>query len=199
MISVVIGTFGTAEWRNRGRSVAESLKTQTVQPASVHHIHGNTLAEARNRGAQDAEGSWLLFLDADDSIHPKFIENMESTIRSLNGGNFLIRPAIKLSDETGDPYVLPIKNIFEQNFMIIGTAVRKDVFLAAGMFREMPVLVDWDLWLRCFINGSEYASSPGSVYYITVNEGSRNKAPAHVQTRIAQTLRREHSKHRRRR
>lgn len=95
MISVVIGTFGTAEWRNRGRSVAESLKTQTVQPASIHHIHGNTLAEARNRGAQDAEGSWLLFLDADDSLHPRFIEHMESTIRSLNGGNFLIRPAIK--------------------------------------------------------------------------------------------------------
>lgn len=180
MISVITGTFGSEEWNDLGRKAIASLNRQTEQPVSAHHVHAETLAEARNIGALEAEGEWFLFLDADDYIDDNFIKSANARLPIYGNADYLVRPAITVSGGNRRPHVLPEKNIYDANFMIIGTLVKRETFFKAGMFRDIPVLEDWDLWIRCVINGSLFGSSPASIYHINSRQDGRNNSDQHA-------------------
>ena len=93
MISVIVGTFGDPLWKEKAHRALSSVRAQTVKPASVHAIHGVSLDQARNQGAEWALGEWLLFLDADDTIRPEFLEAMSQTISSIGDRNVLLQPS----------------------------------------------------------------------------------------------------------
>lgn len=175
IVRIVIGTFGDNSWAERARTARETAEAQTV-PCQVVQIHGRTLAEARNTGAgapvPHDQPDWLIFLDADDELHPGYVEAM------LAGDGDLRQPATQGVHPDGSeepPNMIPRRRLIDANFMVIGTMVRAHIFHQVGGFRDIPVLEDWDVWLRCVVYGhATIGHVPDAIYRIGVNDGSRN-------------------------
>src|SRR5436190_22016125 len=73
-VTVVIGTFGSEAWCELAR--VRAIPSAEAQGVEVVHIHGATLAAARNAGLELVESEWVVHLDADDELAPGYVEAM---------------------------------------------------------------------------------------------------------------------------
>lgn len=180
-IGLAVGTFGD-EWEERGK---RALKTAVALNDfdAWYHCHADTLSEARNSAAEMCgEVDCLVFMDADDMVANGYSQAMrtrwqQAAMRS-DHQSWLVQPATRgiypdgsLDDEA---VLIPPKNLYDSNFMVIGTMVEKRIFEGVGGFRDFPVIEDWDLWIRCVLAGSGIVQQPDAVYGVGVNPGSRN-------------------------
>lgn len=197
--TVVIGTYGDREWFERGATAFRSATDQTVE-AQVIRLHGDTLAMARNNGAASARGDYLVFLDADDTLDPRYIESMacavyRAMIRS-DHKTFLFQPSTlgvyADGSEDSHPVLIPQRALNTGNFMVIGTAVEREQFLRVGGFHEYPMYEDWDLWIRFRKDGAGFVKVPDAVYRVGVSPHGRNLAPRDEQVRWFNEIRRKH-------
>jgi glycosyltransferase involved in cell wall biosynthesis len=188
-VSVVVGTFGDSSWKKLARNAVASAKRQTVAADSVLHVHADTLQEARNSGAEQSTGEWICFLDADDELDEFFIEAMEDAISKVSGPA-LLQPS-NLNSDVGYPVLLRKRSLERCNFLIIGTVVRRDQFLEVGGFSDLPVLEDWELWIRLSKAGAEHRAVPDAIYKINVRPGSRNSNHI-LQNEVANYIRKIH-------
>ena len=171
-VSVIIATFGENDlYRRLALRAAASVTQQTVEPLEVVRVHGDTLQKARNEGAELAKGEWLIFLDADDELDPRYVEAM------LAAEGDIRRPAtLGIVDGVEDvaPVMIPKRDLLMSNYIVIGAMHRREDFLAVGGFNNYPCLEDWDLWLRIVYNGAEVVDVPEAVYRVHVIPDSRN-------------------------
>lgn len=171
--TAIVATYGDLSyWENLAKVACASVNGQSVQTQLIR-IHADSLAEARNNAARAAETEWLCFLDADDTLDPYYVENMLATHGDIRRPSTLgVYP-----DGTEDDYPVMIKraDIRFTNFIVIGAFVRRDMFLSVGGFRDVPILEDWDLWIRCVQQGASVVDVPDAVYRVTVRPNSRNQ------------------------
>lgn len=79
-VTIVVSTFGGAEWQELAESRAIP---SAIEQAPVIHAHGDTLAKARNQGLQAVESEWVIFLDADDELTPGYVDSMRQGLADL--------------------------------------------------------------------------------------------------------------------
>lgn len=130
--------------------VGQSVPAEAI--VVVNDVHGRGPAWARNEGARQACTKWLLLLDADDTIHPKFIETVLSAAASIQDNivNVVVPSETPLT-----------KAIYRDNYLPYCCLVRRTFWLAAGGHQEPSTrglgLCDWDWWIRLWMYG--YADS----------------------------------------
>lgn len=171
-VTVICATYGDLhEWDALAQQRAMPSVLAQTRKARYLRVHASTLAAARNRGAELAETEWLVFLDADDELDPRYVAEM------MDADGDLRSPAVQyVRDGVAEPArLLRPKPIAQGNWMVIGTAVRRETVLAVGGFREWPMYEDWDLWWRCMNTGAVNVQVPGAVYRAHVRDGSRNE------------------------
>lgn len=170
-VSIIIGTYGSEDlWDSIAQPAMESAKNQS-HPAEVIRSHGHNLQEARNYGAEEATGEWLVFLDADDELDAEYVESM------LDGDGDIRQPStLGIVDGQPDDYpvLIPRRNLLEANFLVIGSMVRRSLFLDVGGFDDYPILEDWGLWLKLWIEGAQIGTAPNAIYRVHVNRNGRN-------------------------
>jgi glycosyltransferase involved in cell wall biosynthesis len=181
LLSVCIGTYGDEHWQHLAETRAiPSVEKQTFAPYDWHAVHAPTLAEARNRAAVQAGGEWLCFLDADDELDPHYLEAMAQAVEHDGPAKRLLQPSTLgvYSDGHTDkaPVLHPPKDLHVHNFLIIGTVVRRDQFLRVSGFADLISHEDWDLWLRCWIDGAVVQPVPEAIYRVHVRNNGRNSA-----------------------
>jgi GT2 family glycosyltransferase len=151
---------------------------------------GPTVSQARNIGALHVGADWLIFLDADDELDPRYVEEM------LAGEGDIRQPStLGVINGVEDDYpvlIPPGPNFMAKNHLIIGCMVRRDLFIAAGGFRDLPVLEDWDLWIRLRLAGATVGQCPKAVYRVHVRPNSRNQDVG-LHARVFQQIQDEHS------
>jgi len=186
-VAVIISSFGDRKpWNHLAMRALASVSHQRRPPDAVHRIHHETLCQARNEGAFIANADWLCFLDCDDELEPFYLMSMMKAAAKLqDGAAALLYPRVRYVEESPtssiipEPTDIPRVPILKMNFMVIGTLVRRDMFLDAEGFRDIPVYEDWDLWIRCCILGAEPQLVPGAIYRAYQHEGSRNSIRNH--------------------
>jgi glycosyltransferase involved in cell wall biosynthesis len=196
-VSVVIGTFGDEKvWGPLAVRAERSALGQTI-PAEIVRIHSDTLARARNEGAERATGDWLVFLDADDELDPYYVEAMslaaDRAMARSDCRTFLHQPAtLGVVDGVPDaePVLIPQRPLDEGNFMVIGTMVERSLFLDVGGFAELEAWEDWDLWCRCWRAGAGFNPVPDAIYRIHVNPNGRNNVGGRLGARLVEEIRR---------
>lgn len=195
MISVVIATFGDDRWRVLAGQAYESARNQTVEPDEIIHVHGDALHTARNAGAEKATSEWLIFLDADDTLDQHYCEQMQQTMAHLSG-DYLLQPATLGVYPDGHtdrvPVVIPAKSsIYAGNWMVIGTAIRREQFLRLGGFVDLPAWEDWHLYIRAIRDGAKTLVVPGAIYRVAVRNDGRNTLSIDDSAALFQKIRAE--------
>lgn len=178
-VTVVVGTFGADEWRD----LAMSRAIPSVGDAQSVHVHGDTLAAARNEGLEQVTTEWVTFLDADDELTPGYFDAMNRGTADLRApaveyvkGNRVQRPYVPRV--AGHRHECSGECLPDGNWLVIGAVARTELVRGAGGFREWPVYEDWCLWLRCWMAGASVEAIPGAVYRAHVRSDSRNRAPS---------------------
>lgn len=187
-VDVVVTTYGNKKlWSLLAARAVASVKAQTLPPNRIIRYHdekGTDIGLARNEAAQRSDAEWLIFLDADDELDPLYVESM------LRGTGDLRWPStlgIVSGVEDSFPVLLrPQPHILLGNHMVIGTMLRRELFNHVGGFRGgLPVLEDWDLWIRCMIEGAEAQPCERAIYRVHVRMDSRNRnGRQHSQTYV---------------
>lgn len=178
-VAVIVPMFGDEEkWKLLAQRALHSARFNSIAPYEGGMFWGSTLAEARNKGAQTCCSDWLIFLDADDELDFHYIEEM------LKGEGDIRQPStLGVVDGVEDDYPVLIPphagGMLAGNHLVIGCMVRRELFLMAGGFRELPILEDWDLWIRCVLEGAVVSTCPEAIYRVHVNPNSRNQQNLH--------------------
>jgi len=188
-VAVIIATFGNGElWAALSERAEASVVNQEHPPTEIFRIHGPDLCTARNMGADLSTTDWLIFLDADDELDPYYIEKM------LEGSGDIRQPStLGIVNDVEDDYpvlIPPKANLLQGNHLVIGSMIRSELFEIVGGFRDLPVLEDWDLWIRCWLAGAVIRPCPEAVYRVHVNPSSRNQGVDH--NRIYKKLQNEY-------
>lgn len=172
-VTVVIATFGDDyhKWDDLAQRAEKSVQRQTVHPKFVRS-HMDTLQAARNIGAVQAGTEYLIFLDADDELDKHYVEAM------LAAEGDIRRPAtlgVVNGVEDDYPVMIPVANLLERNYIVIGAMVRRDMFMRLHGFDDYPVLEDWALWLKMVQAGASIVEVPDAIYRVHVQPDSRNQ------------------------
>jgi glycosyltransferase involved in cell wall biosynthesis len=176
-ITVVIATFGNPSWVSKAvQHAVPSVLQQSVEPQEIIVVHGQTLARARNSGAQVATARYLVFLDADDELSSGYIESMShhlcDEMTLLQPETIWLTSDGRVEKPQGFLPEVPLQN---GNYLVIGTCVSRKLFLNVGGFGEEPIYEDWSLWSRCVRSGAIVHQAPGAVYRVWRNESGRNE------------------------
>jgi glycosyltransferase involved in cell wall biosynthesis len=141
------------------------------------------LAATRNDGAAMASGPWLLFLDADDLIEPKWMNAMLGVAAAKPDACVLHCGYVKfLPDGRWDDPVVPpdddyFENLSRQNlFQPNALLVRRELFVELGGFDPaFSACADWDMWLRIARTGARFAGIDEALarYRLSQNQMSR--------------------------
>lgn len=192
-IGIVVATYGSDEWYERGQRALRSARE--AGPDECMHIHeevSGNLAEIRNRGAADLPTDWVIFLDGDDLLERNYV----SAMRAALDGDAIYKPSTQgfHSDGTFEEVsMIPERELLQANHIVIGAMVSRQRFLDVGGFDpSLPLLEDWDLWLRLYTTGSGIVAVPDAIYQIGVRTDSRNLNASHP--KVASQIRKKYRK-----
>ena len=125
------------------------------------------LAGARNRGFRDARGDRVCFLDADDRVHPRFVERMAPALSDhdlVTCAHRMVGPGMEdlgWSSHPGDADAELGRMLSVNPFVVGAVVMRRNAPGRLGLdgpFDEtLPVHEDWDLWLRMTGAGASWA------------------------------------------
>jgi glycosyltransferase involved in cell wall biosynthesis len=168
LISICIGSYGDKHWRKLAESRA--LPSAEIQHTEVliGHEPDGTIASCRNNLAARASGDWLLFLDADDELAPRYVEAMRRAVeRRRTLPPPLLTPAVSYVVNGRPRGVMFHREVtlMQANWLVIGTLIHRDVFNAVGGFQNWPHgLEDWALWSSAFKYGCKVYKVRDAVY-----------------------------------
>jgi glycosyltransferase involved in cell wall biosynthesis len=190
-IAVVCGTFGDRSWVELAETRAlPSAAAQTVAPVDVVHVHGPTLAAARNDAIGLTNAEWVIVVDADDQLDAGYVEAMGRAATPSG----LHQPATVGVYEDGsedrDPILIsPKRSLIEGNWMVIGTMFERERMLRVGGYRELACLEDWDALLRLWLDGATFVQVPDAVYRVHVRSGSSRNGDARQHAKTFRAIR----------
>ena len=179
-VTVLVATFGDPSWERlaweRAIPSAEALGVPVV------HVHADTLHGARNDAVDRAGSEWVIHLDADDELERGFIDRISAgtadlrapAVRYVKNG---IVPMPIMPKVAGHTHGCGAECLPFGNWMVVGTAVRRQTVIDVGGWRDLPMYEDWDLWVRCWLAGATVEPVPSAVYRAHVRQESRNRGP----------------------
>lgn len=172
--SIVIATHGEDKWALLAEERAlPSANAQGCEVLMGHDPDG-TRASVRNAVSKRANGDWIITLDADDELDEGYVTAMQEAAQP---GCLLTPRVSEVRKGRGGMARFHREVPLEQgNWMVVGTAVPRDLFFEVGGWREffgsgiLNQWDDWDLWIRCTKAGAKIVKVPDAVYIAHVGK-----------------------------
>lgn len=145
----------------------------------VHQINGGA-SKARNAGLLTAKGQYILFVDADDIVDSKWIEEIDRLVQQnpdmaeFGAQSFglenesLLLPAVVAEGETGQEYLKKNFSRYKTPRWFVWSLVFSREFLLKNqiLFDEtLPCSEDFDFILNCFSAAASVVGTDTVLYY----------------------------------
>jgi glycosyltransferase involved in cell wall biosynthesis len=156
-------------------------------------------AAARNAGIRAAAGRYVLPLDADDKIHPRYVEKAVAVLESQPKVGVVYCQADYFGARTGrwelPPYAAD--RMFFGNIIFVTALFRKEDWDRVGGFDESLThgLEDYDFWLSIMEEGREVVQLPEVLFYYRIKPESRMTRFSSQPSEIKETYQRIYLKH----
>ncbi|MDD4901152.1 MAG: glycosyltransferase family A protein [Patescibacteria group bacterium] len=105
---------------------------------------------ARNRGAKDARGEYLIFCDADIILAPRMLELMRSELKKNPNASFCYSSFV-WGNKKFILWPYDARKLKTTPYINIASLIKKDHF--PGFDENLKRFQDWDLWLTVFDQG----------------------------------------------
>lgn len=158
------------------RILAEYSRPKT----RVIHTVNMGVSVARNRGIHEAQGEYILPLDADDRITPDYLRLAVQNLDKFPKVGIVYGKAEYFGETVGSmtlPDYSPSAILWE-NSIFSSAVFRKDDWDSAGKYR--PEMLngweDWDFWLSLIELGVEVVRLPELVLQYRVRSDSRDRS-----------------------
>lgn len=180
-VTILVPSFGQYAWAEMAIKTAE--KAAKLFGVPVVHRHARTLAEARNACLDAAKTEWVIHLDADDELDIDYVDAMDMAfgdirvprVAYVRNGTY---SHARFPQVAGHTHQCVAGCLEQGNWIVVGAAVRRQMVLDVGGWREFDWSEDWDLWLRCHLAGAEIEPARNAIYVAHVRPDSRNRAPS---------------------
>ena len=172
-VAVVIPIYGDTDfWERMAINAHRSCEDQTFMNFQLVYSKGENITECRNKALENVNTEYLIFLDADDELHPTYIEEM------LKGNADIRVPSVHRHYENGhldtDQTHYQPKDLMTGNYIVVSAMIRTSLFKQLGGFHDYDTLEDWDLWLRAEEAGATFEQIPNAILKVNKRLGSRN-------------------------
>ena len=133
---------------------------------------------ARNAAIKEAEGKYILPLDADNKIGPTYLEKAFEILEKNTSVGIVYCKAELFGKERGEwdlkPYSL--KEVLNCNCIFVSAVFRKSDWAAVGGFNGNMIysLEDWDFWLSLIEKGVEVYQIPEFLFFYRKHSVSRS-------------------------
>lgn len=130
---------------------------------------------ARNRGAKEASGDYLLFLDADIELRPHALESMlQALIRS---DAVFAYPSFRFGWKLFKGFTFDSELLKKMPYIHTSALIRRSIF--PGFDESLKKFQDWDLWLTIVEKGGKGIWIPEVLFSVkTRKEGMSQWLPS---------------------
>ncbi|MFH4964296.1 glycosyltransferase [Gaetbulibacter sp. M235] len=141
-------------------------------------IKNGGVSHARNVGIKEANGDYILPLDADDKIAPSYIE---LGLKEFDKDNALkvVYCEAKFFGKYNKLWKLPnysFRELLRNNIIFCSALIKKDDFVKSGGYDiNLSIgLEDWEFWINFLKDGGKVYRIPKVCFYYRIKETSRN-------------------------
>jgi glycosyltransferase involved in cell wall biosynthesis len=167
-----------------GADKLKGYRTKSIDKIKVVETDDIGLSALRMYGAELSDGEYILYLDADDKIHPTFLEK---TVKLLDENPDI---AVAYTDtqhfDGANTYweqpEYSFYNLLIQNFMCACSLIRKNTLFAVGGYdlKNFNYWEDYEFWIALGAKGYYAKHIPEKLYYYRIHtesgmQSERNK------------------------
>lgn len=138
------------------------------------------LPSARNNGIKEANGEFILPLDADDKIHPEYLERTLKIIQENENIGIVYGKTEFFGDKTGvwDLPEFTLKEMLLRNLIVCTSLLRRSDWEKVGGFNKNMIygFEDHDFWLSILELGREVRFIPEVMFYYRKVESAKGRA-----------------------
>jgi|SRR6185312_3581193 len=142
------------------------------------HQQNSGVSIARNNGISNANGKYILPLDADDKIASQYIAEAIEIMEKEPGVKLVYCRAELFGSKSGEWSITPYsyKQLLIENLMFCTALFRKaDFDRIAGYDKNMVEgFEDWDFWLSFISESDKVYQIPKTYFYYRIKDISRN-------------------------
>jgi glycosyltransferase involved in cell wall biosynthesis len=130
---------------------------------------------ARNRGAAEAKGAYLLFLDADIELRPHALRVMAAELERSHAD--FAYPSFRFGWKLFKGYPFTVDRLRRMPYIHTSALMRREVF--PGFDETLKKFQDWDLWLTITEKGGKGVWVPEMLFTVkTRKEGMSQWLPS---------------------
>lgn len=135
--------------------IAKSFASDLVTRLLIRSSPDEGTYDAMNRGVDMANGAWLLFLGADDTLYePDTLAHVAAFIRDHEPSDLVYGDVLLRSTSTRHAGTFDLDRLlYDTNICHQAIFYRREIFAGIGPYNlRYTVCADWDLNIRCFSN-----------------------------------------------
>lgn len=175
-------------------AIVEALRRQHPAIEAVRLAENVGLSRVRNLAAARVATEWVTFLDADDWLDARYIEDAETLLATIPQVDVITPDMTIVRDGARRVFTAAVPEYWDdllaRNTIVQSSLIRRGLITRIGGYDPALDFEDWDFWIRVLQAGGRIARLPGA--YVFRREHGRNKSKRCDEAAATEAVRRKH-------